>query len=694
TGGGCDRGRQPAGGIGRPVDGPEQGARHRRPADAALAVARQEHRRHRRRARPDLVGDLADGRGSRRRRASSRRPHERDEPGRDRRPRRGRRAGRRDRRRAVRAPPVADADRDPRRSGRSGVARCAGPGALRAALGQRPGDLLRDGLPDLRRRERPAPVGDRRAAAHPRPAGHRVVAWRAPFREPLGARAPADGRPRRGRWLGLVRRRAAGPHRHGPAARPIRRRNRGFRDAPPGPLAGGDRLDLRSARAAALPRAPGQDRGPVRGRGRRARHGQRRPTDVPRRVAGITTGHDGCRAGEGRDRGLERLRRPAPTWPAARAGRPAPRRVDRAARDDAHRRAPRDPRRIPALGRGDRVRRRRRGPGVARRRADAGTPLHGPTEARVGSPRRDDRNPRPRPDRRRRARDGRKARRVMRGEPRIEVLPDPEATSRAAATAIADALVEAVAQRGRALWATTGGSTPVGIYRELSVDPLRDIVPWSAVDVWWGDDRYVPRDHPLSNVLPLDQVLVSASARAGLSGTGEYAVDVETHVEPGVRLPVANIHAPRMGDAIGLAAGPEWAAEEYADRLRDAGLPTSDDGFPILDIVLVGVGPDGHVMSVFPGSALFDSEAWVSAVPAPTHVEPHVARISLHPRMLEVARLPIVVAHGAGKATALASVLGDERDVRRWPAQLARREGALWFLDRAAASELPSTMRG
>jgi len=280
------------------------------------------------------------------------------------------------------------------------------------------------------------------------------------------------------------------------------------------------------------------------------------------------------------------------------------------------------------------------------------------------------------------------------GEPRIEVLADPEATSRAAAEAIADALIDAVAQRGRADWATTGGSTPVGIYRELSVAPLRDVVPWQAVNVWWGDDRYVPRDHPWSNALPLDEVLVSAAARGSLSGTGEYPIDVEEGLEPGVPLPVANIHAPRMGDAIGLAAGPEWAAEEYADRLRDAGLPASDDGFPILDIALVGVGPDGHVMSVFPGSALFDSEAWVSAVPAPTHVEPHVARISLHPRMLEVARLPIVVAHGAGKATALASVLGDERDVRRWPAQLARREGALWFLDRAAASELPSATRG
>jgi 6-phosphogluconolactonase len=279
-------------------------------------------------------------------------------------------------------------------------------------------------------------------------------------------------------------------------------------------------------------------------------------------------------------------------------------------------------------------------------------------------------------------------------EPRIEVLADPDATSEAAAHAIADALVAAVDDRGRADWATTGGSTPVGIYRALSVAPLRDEVPWKAVHVWWGDERYVPRDHPLSNVNQLDQVLVSMSARAGLSGTGEYAVDVDTGVEPGVPLPAGNIHAPRMNDAISLAAGPGWAADEYADRLRDASLPLSDDGFPILDVVLVGVGADGHVLSAFPGSALFETEAWCAAVPAPEHIEPHVARISLNPRMLELARLPLVVAHGAGKAEVMASVLGSDRDVRRWPAQLARREGATWFLDRAAAADLPPALQG
>lgn len=277
----------------------------------------------------------------------------------------------------------------------------------------------------------------------------------------------------------------------------------------------------------------------------------------------------------------------------------------------------------------------------------------------------------------------------MSGEPEIRVLDDPAATSRAAAEAIAAALVDAVERRGRADWATTGGSTPTGIYRELGEPPLRETVPWESVHVWWGDDRFVPRDHPLSNVLPFDQVLLASSARAGQSGIGADPNLVEAGVEPGVRMPVENAHAPNMTHAIGQGLGLGSVAMDYEAELRAAALPLAESGFPILDVALVGIGGDGHVLSVFPGSPLFDGSAWASAVPAPEHIEPHVPRISLHPRILEAAALPIVVAHGEGKAAILASVLGPERDERRWPAQLARREGALWLLDRAAAAALP-----
>jgi len=282
----------------------------------------------------------------------------------------------------------------------------------------------------------------------------------------------------------------------------------------------------------------------------------------------------------------------------------------------------------------------------------------------------------------------------MSGEPTIRVFDDAAAASRAAAESIADALIAAVDARGRADWATTGGSTPAGIYRELAVAPLRDAVPWSSVHAWWGDDRFVARDHPLSNVMPFDQILTSSAARAGMSGSGADGAEVAIGMEPGVRIPAENVHAPQISSAIARATGVGSVAMDYEAELRAAPLAVGESGFPVFDVMLVGIGADGHVLSVFPGSPLFDGSAWASAVPAPEHIEPHVARLTLHPGILEAARLPIVVALGAGKAAILASVLVGERDERKLPAQLARRTGAIWFLDREAAASLPDSLRG
>ena len=102
-------------------------------------------------------------------------------------------------------------------------------------------------------------------------------------------------------------------------------------------------------------------------------------------------------------------------------------------------------------------------------------------------------------------------------EPEIVVVADREAGAVEAAARIATILADAVEGRARADWATTGGSTPVGIYKRLARPPLVDAVPWAAVQVWWGDDRFVPRDHPLSNVKPFDDILLGI-ARARRDG--------------------------------------------------------------------------------------------------------------------------------------------------------------------------------
>jgi 6-phosphogluconolactonase len=276
----------------------------------------------------------------------------------------------------------------------------------------------------------------------------------------------------------------------------------------------------------------------------------------------------------------------------------------------------------------------------------------------------------------------------MSGEPEVQVLADPDAVSQAAAARIAAALVAGVRERGRADWATTGGSTPVGIYRALAAEPLRDEVPWAAVHVWWGDDRFVPRDHPLSNVLPFDQVLLRSAALAGLAGDGEAAIDATAGPDRGVAIPPANIHAMAMTAAIADGRDPGWVAARYADELRTAG-PAQAGGFPVFDVILSGIGGDGHILSVFPGSEVFAENAtWVAGVPAPEHIEPHVARVSLNPGVLEVARLTLVVAFGASKAAIVADVLGPTRDASRWPSQLARNDNAVWLLDEAAAATL------
>jgi len=264
----------------------------------------------------------------------------------------------------------------------------------------------------------------------------------------------------------------------------------------------------------------------------------------------------------------------------------------------------------------------------------------------------------------------------------LVVVADPEAVAAAAAGRIATTLIAAVSMRGRADWATTGGSLAPAIYRRLAGSPLRDAIPWPAVHVWWGDDRYVPRDHPLSNVKPLDDILLSiARTEEGTLGLGRSGAPTP------VPLPIANLHPFPTTLAIGGARGAAWCASTLAAELAAGGLDR-DGAWPVFDLVLAGVGEDGHVLSVFPGSAALDSADLAMAIPAPTHIEPYVERVTLNPAVLQVARHVLVAAAGTQKAAVLADLFGGDRDPHRWPAQLALRDGAVWIVDAAAAERL------
>ena len=251
-------------------------------------------------------------------------------------------------------------------------------------------------------------------------------------------------------------------------------------------------------------------------------------------------------------------------------------------------------------------------------------------------------------------------------EPTLLVVPEASAAGPAAAAVVVDVLARAAAARGRADLATTGGSTPTAIYRALAAAPLRDRMPWAQTQVWWGDDRFVPREHELSNVKPLDDVLLRDGAAP---------------------LPAANLHPFPVARTLATGEDEAWCAAELAAELHASEVAV-EDGWPVFDLVLAGVGPDGHILSVFPGSATFDSRSWAVAVPAPRHIEPQVPRVTLNPRIVTAALEVLVVATGESKAAIMRDVLQGELDERRLPAQLARHDRATWILDQAAASSL------
>ena len=273
-------------------------------------------------------------------------------------------------------------------------------------------------------------------------------------------------------------------------------------------------------------------------------------------------------------------------------------------------------------------------------------------------------------------------------EPEVVILADADEVADVAAERTMHALRAAVASRGRADVALTGGSTAVGLYSRIARSPARRDVSWDRVHLWWGDERVVPSDHPASNAGLAYVTLLNTQAHIGQSGQGEVATDVDAGVGPGVPVLSPHVHPFPVDETIAEGRGSDWAAAHYAELLRSE-LPAGVDDLPAFDLILLGVGGDGHILSVFPESAAFARDApLVLAVPAPTHIEPHLPRLTLSPRLLEAAGRVLVMSHGSSKADVLGNVFGATWDPVRWPAQLARRGNATWLLDRAAAARL------
>ena len=275
------------------------------------------------------------------------------------------------------------------------------------------------------------------------------------------------------------------------------------------------------------------------------------------------------------------------------------------------------------------------------------------------------------------------------GEPRIVVRPDAPGAAAAVAEALVEALAAGAGARGRADLASTGGSTPAAVYRALLAEPLRSRVPWSVLHLWVGDERFVPRGDPDCNLSAIDRVLMPGDAGRGL---------------PAAPLDPAHVHPWPVDAALAAGESPAACAARFEATLR-CELETDTEGRPVFDAMLVGVGPDGHVLSVFPGSAAFDAPGWTTWAPAPAHLAPHLDRVTLTPAALDATPGLVVAAFGAAKAAIVAELLGPRRlaapgrdapgrdapgrSERRLPALRARRAGAAWILDAAAAARLP-----
>jgi len=253
--------------------------------------------------------------------------------------------------------------------------------------------------------------------------------------------------------------------------------------------------------------------------------------------------------------------------------------------------------------------------------------------------------------------------------PTVRVLDDAQGVAEAAAERVIEAAAAAVKARGIFHLCTTGGSTPAALYRALREPSRGRRMPWAQTQIWFGDDRFVPRVDPLSNVAPLDAGLLSASADGAPSPLSPSAV----HPWPTA------------------AADATTAVSAYLGELRAADVPHTPSGFPIFDLVLIGIGGDGHCLSVFPDSPLALEGAPIAAgVPAPTHIEPQVPRLSFSLGALTSAREVLALAPGAAKAEALARIFRDRTAIVDAPAKSALIPTATWLLDTASAASLPS----
>jgi 6-phosphogluconolactonase len=240
----------------------------------------------------------------------------------------------------------------------------------------------------------------------------------------------------------------------------------------------------------------------------------------------------------------------------------------------------------------------------------------------------------------------------------VIVVPDGDALARLAAETLTSVVAEAHAQGRAAAVALSGGSTPKKMGQLLAGQDYRNRVHWDSVEIFWGDERLVPLENPESNA-------------------GEAMRGFLQHVP----IPDERVHPFETE-----LDHPDIAAERYERDIR-AIVPVID-GMPTFDLILLGMGDDGHTASLFPGTAaIHETERLVVA----HYVDKlHAARLTLTPPVINAAEQVVFLVSGSGKADTLHAVLDGEEDVDVYPSQAVRptKETLVWLIDEAAAARL------
>jgi 6-phosphogluconolactonase len=249
--------------------------------------------------------------------------------------------------------------------------------------------------------------------------------------------------------------------------------------------------------------------------------------------------------------------------------------------------------------------------------------------------------------------------------PEVVIHAEPDVLAAAAAARLVTRVVDAQSASGWASVVLTGGRTGTAVLAHVNASPARDAIDWQRIDLYWGDERFLPYGDPERN---------DTQARDALLD----------HVP----VPAERVHSIEPSDGR-FGNDPDAAADAYAELLASAARPEDHASVPTFDVCMLGVGEEGHVASVFPESpAVYETERTVVAVrncpkPPPTRVSLTLPAIR---RSAEV----WLMTTGAGKAAAVAMALGGAGETQLPAAGARGQRRTLWLLDRAASAKVPN----